>query len=328
MVSIIRMILSVIIISYNTKELTLKAVESVVTSIQDKKLLDRVEILVVDNNSTDGTVAALTKIKSGLELPLVVFKNSDNLGFAAANNQAISISKGEYILLLNSDTEVHAGALEELLGVFSKFPVSEISPYEAHIDLPTDRVGIIACGLQNPDGSPQAQGGMLPNLLTLCSQMFFLDDLPIIGHFLPSTQQRDTSLLESRKDLISFGWVAGTAMCIRRATIDEIGDLDENIFMYGEDMEYCLRAKKHHWDVGIAPRSVVTHHKTASSSQEDAQLGELKGYRYIWAKHLPLWQRPVLEFVLKLAVVLRVIVFTLMGKGRAARSYLRILKEL
>jgi len=322
------MTLSVIIISYNTKELTLQAVKSVVSSIQDKKLLDQIEILVVDNNSQDDSVSALTKLKPTLGVPLTVFKNSENLGFAAANNQAISISKGEFVLLLNSDTEVQPGALEELLAVFSKFPVSEISPYEARIDLPTDRLGIIACGLKNPDGSPQPQGGMLPNLLTLSSQMFFLDDLPIIGHFLPSTQQRDTSLLESRKDLISFGWVAGTAMCIRRATIDEIGDLDENIFMYGEDMEYCLRANKHHWDVGIAPRSVVIHHKTASSSEENALVGELKGYRYIWAKHLPLWQRPFLEFVLRFAVILRIVVFTIIGKGRTAHTYLKILKKL
>ena len=322
------MTLSVIIISYNTKELTIKAVESVVKSIQDKKFLDQIEILVVDNNSQDDSVAALTKLKPTLGVPLTVFRNSENLGFAAANNQAISIAKGEFLLLLNSDTEVLPGSLEELLGAFAKFPISETSPYEAHVDLPTDRLGIIACSLRNPDGSPQPQGGMLPNLLTLCTQMFFLDDLPLIGRFLPSTQLRETELLSSRKDLISFGWVAGTAMCIRRAVIDEIDSLDENIFMYGEDMEFCLRASKHHWDVGIAPRSVVVHHKTASSTQENALLGELKGYRYIWAKHMPLWQRPLTEVILKLAVVLRIFTFSLMGKRDRARSYLEILKKL
>ena len=328
MVPIIRMTLSVIIVSYNTKELTLKAVNSVAESIKDKSLLEKSEIIVVDNNSSDDTVSLLTKLKSKLAISLTVFRNSENLGFAAANNQGISVAKGDFLLLLNSDTEVLPGILDELLGVFYKYPLSQTSPYEADFDSPTDRLGIIACSLRNPDGSCQAQGGLLPSLLTLSMQMFFLDDLPIIGRFLPSTQLRDTTLLESRKDLLSFGWVAGTAMCIRREVIDEIGNLDENIFMYGEDMEYCLRARKHHWDVGIAPRSVVVHHKSASSNQEKALLGELKGYRYIWAKHKPLWQRRLLELLLRLGIMVRIFVFSLAGQRAKAQTYKRIFGDL
>lgn len=118
-------------------------------------------------------------------------------------------------------------------------------------------------------------------------------------------------------------------MLIKRAVIDEVGSLDGNIFMYGEDVEFCMRAANHHWDVGIVPAATIVHFGSASSSSAHAILGEFKGYQYIWSKHKPLWQRPFLNLVLKLGCSLRLFLFGTIIKDTAkAQVYTAVLEQL
>jgi GT2 family glycosyltransferase len=118
-------------------------------------------------------------------------------------------------------------------------------------------------------------------------------------------------------------------MMIRKAVFSEVGLLDENIFMYGEDVEFCLRARSHHWDVAIDTQAVVTHLGSASSSSVRAIEGELKGYLYIWSKHGPLWQLPLVKLILKAGCVLRWLVFGTMAKQpEKAQAYARIWQQL
>ena len=309
-----KILLSIIIVSYNTCELTLQAVHSCRKQIKNtKKLQEKTEIFVVDNNSTDETISQLKKIKAD-KTKLKIIQNKDNKGFAAANNQAIEQSKGEYILLLNSDTELKPKALLNLLNSFAQYQgqesTAQLSSHEGKLDKP----GIIAATLLNKDGSIQPQGGSFPNLFNLAIHMWFLDDLPTIGKLLPSTQHTgkrfNLKKILKHQEPYQQDWVGGTAMMIKRKMLEEIGDLDSNIFMYGEDVEYCLRAKKHHWDVAIDPQAQVTHFGSASSSSKNALLGEIKGYLYIWAKHKPAWQTPFLKFILLTGCWLRIIIFS------------------
>jgi GT2 family glycosyltransferase len=327
------MLLSVIIISYNTRELMVQTLESVLTEIHlSNTLKNTTEIFVVDNHSTDDSVAAISTLaKKNHSINL--FRNTTNLGFAAANNQAIAQAKGKYIFLLNSDTIVHEGSLQKMVEAFEKRPIDESTSELFSQKERLDKLGVLAANLLNKDGSLQPQGGSFPTLFSLASHMFFLDDLPMIGQYLPSTQHTGKSgrVLTERQtsNPQQLDWIGGTAMMLRKQMLEEIGPLDQNIFMYGEDVELCMRAKKHHWDVAVLPSAKITHLGSASSSAKNAIIGEIKGYLYIWSKHKPLWQVPLAKLILSLGVQLRIMLFGLILKDTAkADVYVTALKDV
>lgn len=316
-------LLSVSIVSYNTSALTLDAVRSSVEDIERSEILDKKsEIIIVDNNSSDNSVATLKKYKESCSTPIHIIENADNPGFAKANNQAISVSVGKYVLLLNSDTYVQPGSLEKLVTSFENTKDDSTADLASHHG-EIDHLGILAACLLNVDGTYQHQGGSYPTLFSLLNHLLFLDDLPLLGKFLPSTQHDETKTVSQKTDLslLPRGWVAGTAMMLRKALLDEIGVLDEKIFMYGEDMELCIRAQDHHWDVAQHPTAYITHLKSASSSSSNAIKGEFKGYIYIWSKHKPLWQLPLVKLIIRVGIVLRVLLFDTMGQKEKAVIY-------
>lgn len=324
------MLLSVIIVSYNTWDLTQQALRSVLEQVKKSKLLDKkTEVIVIDNNSTDQSPLKLSRFASK-EANLKLILNKQNLGFAKANNQGIKKAQGQFLFLLNSDTQLEPSTLEKLVTAFEKTPHNEATAHLSSYHNQLDNLGILAAQLKNPDGSHQPQGGSFPNLISLASHMFFLDDLPLFGQFLPSTQHTG---LASKKwhhsPLIKQSWVAATAMMIKRQVIDEIGLLDERIFMYGEDTEFCVRATQHHWDIAIHPTAQVIHHVSASSSKAHALQGEILAYQYIWAKHKPFWQKPVLNLILRMGCFLRIFLFgTILGQKQKAQVYRQILTKL
>lgn len=322
------MLLTIITVSFNTKTLTAQTLRSVFRDLKASPiLLKQTEIIVVDNASSDNSLLALRQLKKNSPVPFRILTNSVNNGFAIANNQAIIHAKGEYLFLLNSDTYVQKGCLEKL--VLTMQSQSESATAK-------NKVGIIAASLLNPDGTIQPQGGDIPNLLTVSTQFLLLDDIPFIGRLLP-TAQKKLSVIDnttqvgdnpSEMQLISRGWVAATAMLVRASVISEIGLLDEGIFMYGEDVEFCLRAKAHHWDVVQHPTARVTHVQSASSNHATALVGEAKGLIYIWAKHKPLWQMSVLKVILRAGALIRMVLLTLLVAPRQRiEPYERIWQE-
>ena len=305
----ITMLLSIIIVSYNTRALTLQTIASVEASLKKSpQLADQTDIWVVDNKSTDDSVEKIKALTSK-NPRLHLIENTANLGFAAANNLAIEKSTGEYVLLLNSDTVVIDDALEQLVAEFTRRSTMNSTAFLERTAGKLDRLGILTVELLNQDGTVQAQGGSFPSLLSLASHMLFLDDLPLIGRLLPSTQHTGRNTRHHHQQVYQQDWIGGTAMMIRRAVFAEVGLLDSNIFMYGEDIEFCMRAKFHHWDVAVLPTAHITHFGSASSSSKNAIIGELKGYVYIWAKHKPLWQKPLLKWILGTGILLRIILF-------------------
>lgn len=310
-------LLSVIIVSYNTKELTLQTLQSVEKEVTSSKLLrSKTDAFVVDNASTDKSVSAIKKFAKTSKVPTTFIQNAKNLGFGAANNQAVAKSTAKYVVFLNSDTIVKKGGLEKVVSAFEQAEkhnpeaTSELSSRTEILDKP----GIIASTLLNQDGSIQPQGGDVPSLASLFSHMFFLDDIPILGTLLPSTQhtglgQNAQPLANSNTHLIPMGWVGGTALFASKKMLDDIGTFDENIFMYGEDIELCMRAHRHHWDVAVHPQAKVIHLQNMSSSSKNALVGEFVGYMYIWSKHKPLWQFEFVRFFLALGALLRIALF-------------------
>lgn len=323
--------LSIIILSYNTRDLTLAAAESAWRDIQaSPSLRHQAELIIVDNNSTDDSVSALKQaFRHHDRVHILVTK--ENKGFAAGNNSGIKQAQGEYVLLLNSDTLTNTGAFETMVKLMDDHPVTELTAQSQNQPNRLDRLGILAAGLLNPDGTHQPQGGSFPSLITLINHWLLLDDIPIIGRWLPSTQHtgRRSDLTDLTWPLVKQDWVGGTALLIRREVIDEIGLLDEHIFMYGEDIEYCLRAAHHHWDVAWTPRALITHLGSASAGSARAITGEAKGYLYIWAKHFPLWQFGLVRGVIRVGCLLRAVLFGTMVSYRSrAAVYKQLWHEL
>lgn len=316
------MILSIIIVSYNTAHLTVQAVKSAWEDAQNSHLLkDQTEIIVIDNNSTDDSVEKLTKLTKSIK-NLSIIKKAKNLGFAKANNIGIKQATGDNILLLNSDTIVQPTALEQLTSQIALYPTNpSTAQLESRQDT-LDKLGILAATLINQDGTLQPQGGSFPGLISLFCHMTMLDDIPLIGKLLPSTQHTGLRQVEKLRNkmgelrLIQRDWVGATAVLIRREVFDEVGLLEEGIFMYGEDVEFCMRAKHHHWDVAIHPTAQVIHLGSASGSSSKALIGELKGYQYIWSKHKPLWQQPIATLILKWGALQRMLVFGTMARDK------------
>ncbi len=323
------MLLSVCLVSYNTAELTIAAVKSVIKDIKQSELLAKAsEVIVVDNDSHDDSVKQLNALKNSAASPIQVLVSKSNRGFAGANNYAIKHSTGEYILLLNSDTYVQSGSLTSLVQTMMATPDESTATLGSRQGK-LDHLGVLAATLLNPDGSIQPQGGSLPNLFSLLNHLWFLDDLPLIGRFLPSTQHTGWRAPKLTTDqLIKTGWVAGTAMLIKRDLIKEVGLLDEHIFMYGEDVELCLRATHHHWDVAIHPQAYVTHLQAASSSKLNAVVGEMNGYLYIWAKHFPAWQSVLAKAIIFSGIWLRMIIFGTIGQSDRRKLYQEALTQI
>lgn len=332
-----RPLLTIVIVSYNTETLTLQTLRSVFKDILASPLLaEQHQVIVVDNASTDNSVPSAKRLHSQFpETALEIITNKENLGFAAANNQAFKKAHGKYILLLNSDTLVQTGALEKMVSSMEMLQPQNVTAHLSSEQKPFDNLGILAATLLNWDGTEQPQGGDLPTLLTLAMQQLFLDDLPIIGKYLPSVQKTgaqyrllDLNEPAESQQLLSTGWVGGTAMLIRSSVLAEIGPLDENIFMYGEDVEFCVRARKHHIDVAQHPSARITHFQNASSSSRNAILGEVKGMLYLWSKHKPIWQYQFARGILIIGTLLRVALFTLLQQSEKTSTYNHALEYL
>lgn len=311
-------ILSIIIVSFNTEKLTVATVESVLADLEkEKKLAAATDIIVVDNASSDGSVAALKKLAKH-HSQLTVIEHNKNAGFAAANNLGLQKTSAEFVLLLNSDTLIMGEQGRE----------SQLALLLAQAQLALEQgIGILSPTLLNSDGSLQSQGGHFPSLFSLMNHMLLLDDIPVIGQFLPSTQhtglraKHQPTTVEPTSELITQDWIGGTAMLIARPVIEAIGGLDDNIFMYAEDVEYCYRAAQAGWKSAITPAVSILHYGSASSSSTRAITGELQGFVYFWKKHRPAWQAPLAQALIWLGIQLRILIFGTMNRTAAVETY-------
>ena len=286
--------LSIVIVSYNTERLLRNCLKSVQESVDS---LEK-EVIIIDNASTDGSVEMVRR-----EFPdCRVIINKENFGFGMANNVGAREAKGDYLLFLNSDTTVFKDTLVELINSVRK-----------------SGVRVASCRLVNPNGSIQPQGGFLPRLSKIAAWMLFLDDLPMIGDLIRPYQQRRKHFFE--RDQI-LGWVSGTALLVERDLFFKLSGFDEKIFMYGEDLEFCYRAKKAGEKVYYFAKPIIKHMGHGSGGREQAILGEYRGLKYFFGKHKPAWEWPFLRVLLKLGAWLRMVVFgIILGDGSKKAIY-------
>jgi len=259
---------------------------------------------VVDNDSKDGSADMVEKDFSQVEL----IKNKKNLGFAAANNQALRQAQGKYVLLLNSDTVLVENSLKKMIAWMEK----------------NKKVGISSCQLVYENGGLQRTGGYFPNLLRVFNWMFFIDDLPLIKEIIRPFHPHEprTGWLSSQyfQKQHFQDWVTGAFFLIRRKVVDQVGLLDEKFFMYVEEIEFCYRVKQAGWQIVYLPITKIVHLAQKSGTQAGARLGEYQGLIYFYKKHKPFWQLQILRIILKAGALLRFLVFGIMRNNSEMRQ--------
>ena len=233
--------LSVIVPTHQTRELTLRCVET----LESEGTTD-LQIVVVDDGSSDGTSEALSVSCQSVE----VLRLPQAVGFTRAANLGLERGRGEILLLLNSDTEVEPGAFAPLLAAFERDP----------------KLGAAGAALHYPDGSPQWSGGSAPTLLWLFG---LASGLPPLLARLPGWRRvKPVGATPGRVD-----WVTGAALALRRRAWEQAGPMDEGFRFYGQDLDLCLKVRKAGWTVAILKDFPVLHHHGATIRQDPGAWG-------------------------------------------------------
>jgi len=247
--------LSIVIVSWNVAPLlrecllSLLALPSVTQTADGSPRLREgsIQVVVVDNASTDGTVEMLRR-----EFPWVeVLANPQHLGFTAGNNLGLAHSRGRFLLLLNPDTRFiladHVDPLAVMLEYLRNHP----------------RVGVVGPRLIYADGRPQPSRRRFPNLAMALMESTLLEEWFPRNRWARAYRMEDVPLDGPHE----VDWVTGAAMLVRREAWQEVGTLDEAFFMYSEELDWCRRFRQAGWEVVHLPQAVVMHYEGRSSEQ-------------------------------------------------------------
>lgn len=277
--------LSIIILSYNTKDFLDSCLSSILEHFNSKTF----EIIVVDNASTDSSVEMIKEKYPSVKL----IESPKNLGYGAGNNLGLSKSSGRNILFLNSDTKILGNSLMIMLKCLDA----------------QKNVGILGPRIINPDQTKQKSVGSFYSLGNVLLMLFGGGRL---------------GLLRSSPDKFAIvDWVSGSCMMVKRSLFEKIERFDENLFMYMEEVEFCYRAKLKGILTGYIPEARVEHHQLGSSlnGNEQAIINIYKGLVYFYQKHYSSKKLSILRFFLKAKAYLAKTVGLLTGNNHLINTY-------
>jgi len=266
---------TLVIINWNTQALLAQCLASIAIGANTVST----EVFVVDNGSSDGSAAMVRTDFPAAHL----IANTHNRGFSYANNQAVVLAQGRYILFLNSDATLSSGCLDNMVAFMDQHP----------------NVGLAGPQLQHADGTFQNSVASIPSLLSELGQKALLRLLApqrYYGrHFKPSAPLAVESLV-------------GAALLVRREMVDQIGSYDDNFFFYFEETDWCLRAREAQWQVYFLPDVIIYHGqgKSAKTRPDAARIEYWRSRYYFFKKHYSGWKNLILRVGLltRLAVVL------------------------
>ncbi len=220
--------ITTIMVSYNTESLLPKAINT----LRDAATGFRLKIVIIDNVSRDGSVSLIRR-----DFPdCILIENKKNVGFGRANNQALSLIEGRYVLLLNTDAFVSPDTLEKTIAYMDK----------------NRKCGVLGVKLVGREGDLQPSCRYFPTPLNLFLQRTGLNRL------FPGTRLVDD--MSWNHDLArECDWVPGCYFLLRKEVIEEIGLFDERYFLYCEEVDLCFSAKKAGWQVHYYPGTTVIH---------------------------------------------------------------------
>lgn len=247
------MMLSIVIVTWNTRELTLKCLGSIHGISEYGSLKDNLEIIVIDNGSTDGTSGAIKENFPGVRL----IDNEENLGYAPACNQGMIRASGKYVLLLGSDTELTDGSLTGCIQFLNETPSA----------------GAAGCKLIYPDGREQGNCKKFPTLMNAVFTYLSLDsfnkDYDMAWFNYNETRQVDQ--------------IATTYLMIRRSVLEEVGYFDEEYRILYNDVDLCQKIYNAGHGIYFVHTSTVIHHGSYSTKSAPASVRKIMYkdvYRY------------------------------------------------
>ena len=273
---------SAVVVNYNARDHLLECVRSLRADGVE-------EIIVVDNASYDGSLAAVT----ALDPDVVCVPTGGNLGFGSAANRGLAVASGEYAAVLNPDVVVESGTMKALAAALDADP----------------SLGAVAPRVDNPDGTLYPSVRAFPSMTDAIGHAF-------LGFIAPGNRfSRRYRLLDwDHSRPVEVDWVSGTCLVLRTDALGDKGRFDESYFMYVEDVDLCWRLRQAGWGVGYEPAGRVVHTVGASS--------ELAPYRMILAHH-----RSLLRFSARTARGRRRLLLPLVGVGLALRTVLAWLQR-
>jgi N-acetylglucosaminyl-diphospho-decaprenol L-rhamnosyltransferase len=258
--------ISVLVVSYNTRELLLRALEPLSTAPET-------EVVVVDNASRDGSADAVAAAFP--ERAVRVLRSPTNLGFAGGVNLAARHARGEVLLLLNPDAVLPPAGPATLADFLRAHP----------------RAAAVGAALRFADGRPQPAAFRFPGLVQVGIDVFAVGRL---------AHSRVNGRVPCGPRPVRIDHPLGACMAIRRAAWEDVGPLDEGYFMYVEEVDWCRRARARGWEIWHEPRVVALHHGGAATRQRaEAMFVELwrSRLRYYERYHGPLYNRAVRALV-------------------------------
>jgi len=279
--------LSIIIVNWNTTKLLIDCLKSLEFEIRNLKF--EVEVIVVDNGSTDNSVKEFENLKFDIEnsfkiknLKLKIIENESNLGFSKGNNLGVKESSGDFIMLLNSDTVVKEGAIEKLVNFLEE----------------NKNISIVGPRLLNQDGTKQANCGFFPDLKVAFLMLFK-------EHFGGSDSVRFSPDESCRVD-----WLMGAAFVAKKEVFDKTGGLDEEIFMYMEEVEWFYRTKKQGFLAYFLKEAEIIHlgRGSSTSGKKEPIINIYKGLLHFFKKHRSKTEIIILILMLKLKALLTLII--------------------
>ena len=226
---------SIVIVNWNTRDL----LEHCLGSIFDNPPEGLFEVFVVDNASSDGSPSIVRDRYPQVHL----IENRENVGFARANNQAIRLASGRWIMLLNPDTEIKPDAFNVLVRFLEEHP----------------KAGAVAPRIFNPDGSLQFSCSPAPSLMREAQRLLHWPGIRPDGYY--AMQLWDSSMPHPVDVML------GACILFRMQSLVEVGLMDEDYFMYTEEVDLCTRLKKANWELFWVPEAQIIHYGGQSTQQ-------------------------------------------------------------
>jgi GT2 family glycosyltransferase len=303
--------ISVVIVSWNTKDITDRCLQCMKKAVDFVKKQADVEVIVVENASTDGTYDMIAKKHPWVKL----FDSGSDLGYGKGNNYGFKRTnpKYEYLLLLNNDAYVREDTLAKSLLFFQR---------EKDCD-------VMGCQLHYEDERFQPSAGNLPTPFSVWGWIWGLDLIPGLKGFFKPVHPKNPEFFKSDREV---GWVMGAFLFMRRKVYEKTNGFDENFFMYMEEVEWCRRAGQAGFHIWYTPHFSIIHVDKASAFGLPEELikifyREIMGLMYLLKKCYPsqMWW---IKISTQIGITIRLIAFTVLGNNMRRDAYLKILKNL
>jgi len=282
--------LSIIIVNYNNPHLIERCLDSIIASA----ISFSYEIIVVDNSSDE-----MPKIPRSQDPKIQIVQNKENVGFGRANNQAAKVAKGEFLLFLNTDTEVIDNAIEKLVTFAEDKSNTIIGPK-----------------LLNPNRSPQASCGPFYTLPVTFTMLFLKGDQLGLTRYSPNSVRE-------------VDWVSGACLLVRKVDFEKVNGFDDSIFMYMDEIDYCFRAKKKGMRVLFYPEAQFIHIGAATSrDKRDPIYNIYRGLLSFYKKHGNYVQYSMVKLMLFGKALLGLAIGKILKNASLAHAYQKAISYL